>query len=227
MAKKKLPRIDLTGISTRDLLTMDEERLMDLTRSQFRGMKLTKREFQQTYRRAFANITSRLVSTANKRIKRLAKTKIGRTAPAYISYKKHKKFSVRGKNYNELRNMFKLSKQFLRMKTSTIGGWEEVRKRTEELFGDMNTHEIGKFWKLYKELEETNGGFVSKGHATRLSSDEIQKMLHQEMMKGKNNNFEDVVGRMQKRIDDIYEEEQEESQYDDYFEDIDEYDEFE
>ena len=220
---KKIPTIDLSGISTQNLLNVNDDTLMDLARSQFRGLNLTKSQKKQAVRNAFASITSRLVSTANKRIKRLGKTEIGRTSPAYIQYMKHGKFSVMGKNYNQLRNMFKVTKQFLEYKTSTIQGWKEVRQRVEEDIGYMTKWEERKFWKTYRELEETNGGFVDKSHRTRLSSDQIQKLLHQELSeKGWRTKRESVVNSMNKKINDIYREEQEMEDYEENFEDFDE-----
>ena len=224
MAKKTtIPKIDLTGISTRDLITMDEERLMDFTRSQFRGLNLTKSQERQAYRKAFAQVTSRLVSTANKRIRNLGKSEIGRTAPAYINATKKAKFSVRGKNYNQLRNLFKVTKQFLKMKTSTLSGWEEVREDVEERIGEMSAWESKKFWKMYRMLEETNGGFVDKTHNTRLSSDQIQTLLFEtteNAKRGWRTKRSDIIDSMQKKIDDIYKEEQRSSTNDYQFEDL-------
>lgn len=220
---KKIPNINLSGISTRDLLSMDEDTLMDFTRSQYRGLNLTKAEQRRAYRKAFAQVTSRLVSTANKRIRNLGKTSIGKTSPAYIKATKGAKFSVRGKNYNQLRNLFKVTKQFLRMKTSTISGWEKIREDVEERIGEMTPWESKKFWKLYRQLEETNGGFVDKTHATRLSSDQIQTMLHQEIVeseRGWKTRKDSIIDSVNRKIDDIYKQEEESTQFDNYFEDI-------
>ena len=229
MAKKhKLPQINLGGLSTKDLLTISDENLMDFTRSQFRNLDLSTRDMQRVVRNAFAQITSRLVSTANKRIRQLGKTEIGRTSPAYIQYMKHGKLSVRGKNYNQLRNLFKTTKQFLKYKTSTTQGWKEVRERVEEEIGEMTQWETKKFWKTYRELEESSGGFVDKSHQTKLSSDQIQKLLHQELTEsGWRTKRSTIIDRMEKKIDEIYLEEQNQNKYDEeFFEDLDDEDYF-
>ena len=227
MAKKpNIPQINLGGLSTKDLLTISDENLIDFTTAQFRNLNLSTRQKRTAVRNAFAQVTSRLVSTANKRIRQLGKTEIGRTSPAYISYMKHGKLSVRGKNYNQLRNLFKTTKQFLNYKTSTIKGWEEVRQRVEQEVGEMTPWETKKFWKTYRELEETSGGFVDKSHLTNLSSDQIQKLLHQELSEsGWRTKRSTIIDRMENKINDIYLQEQNQDEYDeDLFEDLDEED---
>lgn len=221
MARKKLPRIDLTGISTNQLINLDDDTLMDITRSQFRKYNLTQKQYRATIRRAFADITSRLVSTANKRIRQLGKTEIGRMAPAYLSAMKRGKFSVKGKNYNQLRNVFKTTKEFLKYKTSTTEGWKEVRERIEKEIGTMTKWEEKKFWKTYRMLEEVNGGFVDKSHNTRLSSDQIQKMLHQELSdSGWRTKRATIIDSMQKKIEQAYLEESYDEDEEDYFDEL-------
>ena len=224
MARKSLPKINLTGISTEKLINMSDEQLMDLARSQFKGVKLTANERSRAVRQAFATITSRLVSTANKRVKRLGKTESGRMSPAYINYMKHNKLSVRGKSWNQLRNTFKTTKQWLKYKTSTASGWKAVRTDVEKRIGFMTKYESKKFWKAYRELEELNGGFVDKSHKDKLSSDQIQSMLYNEVNeKGWRTKRTSVVDSVNEKIKDIYEEQNssdEEDNYEDLFDDL-------
>lgn len=225
MAKVKLPRIDLTGISTKMLISLDDDTLMDFTRSQFRKYNLSTRQYKATIRQAFADITGRLVSTANKRIRQLGKTEIGKTSPAYINAMKRGKFSVKGKNYNQLRNVFKTAKQFLNYKTSTIEGWKDVRERVEEEIGDMTKWEEKRFWKAYRMLEESNGGFVDKSHNSRLSSDQIQKMLHQQFSEsGWRSKYSSIMDSMQEKINSAYLSESYDEDDEDYFDDLEDED---
>lgn len=72
---------------------------------------------------------SRKASMANKRIKRLEQNKLTNT-PAYRKYVKSggHKFSVAGKDYNELQKELKRVDSFIDSKTSTVRGTHKVLK---------------------------------------------------------------------------------------------------
>lgn len=78
---------------------------------------------------------SRMASLANKRIKRLEKNELTDT-PAYQSWEKNGsiRFSVRGKNYNELQSEYFRLKRFIEDKTSLVRGaidnLKEIAKNT-------------------------------------------------------------------------------------------------
>lgn len=71
--------------------------------------------------KAFRKEISRMSSMANKRIKRLESNELT-DLPAYKSWfdNGHIKFSVKGKNYNQLQSEFWRLKKFLDDKTSTV-----------------------------------------------------------------------------------------------------------
>ena len=182
---------------------MDWEQLNNLTESEMK------------------QITSRLVSASNKRIKRLEQTTMGTSSFAYQKVESRgKKFSVRGKNLNQVKQEFKLAKQFLQYKTSTVSGWKKYRSKMEqrvsgETYGESQQWKDAtwkKFWKVYRRFEETNGGTFKKG-----DSDRIQQMLHEiftnEDKRHSVDYFSDVLDE---KYNDLYEEETEDD-IDDYF----------
>lgn len=190
--------MNIKGLSIDDIMNLDPQELSKLTRSEL------------------AKITSRLVSASNKRIRRLAKTELGQSSPAYIG-RKGKPFSVKGKGVNELRNEFKNLKNFLGYKTSTAKGWKEVRLDVEKrLGGSLDKTTSKKFWETYRRLQETNAGAIlDKKHRkqTRNTSDRIQKKLYNVMKKDWNISMDDALDIMQKKINKIYESEQNQEDY--------------
>lgn len=81
--------------------------------------------------REFRREASRLASMANKRLQRLEGNKLT-DVPAYqklVELKGDKpRFSVRGKDYNELQREVAMMRQFLNAKTSTVRGAHQVLK---------------------------------------------------------------------------------------------------
>lgn len=172
-------------------------------------------------------VTSRLASAANKRIRRLEKTPRGTESFAYqVVEERGRKFSVKGKNRNQLRNEFKNVRAFLKYKTSTIKGWNQYREKMEQRVSGATDGESqewseriwSKFWKVYRRIEEIHSGSFQKG-----DSDRIQQMLHQIFVENDKRRgvdyFADIIER---EYEDLYESEQEdENDIDDYF-DVDE-----
>ena len=188
--------MNVKGMTIKDIMEIDPDDLLKMNRQQL------------------ASITNRLISASNKRIRRLEQTSLGRTSPAYVSASKRDNgiFSIRGKDLNQVRHVFARAKGFLSMKTSTLGGWREVREDVEErLGGGMTERQSKKFWKAYRELEERKGGFLDKTYKNRtnLTSDQIQSMLYQTFderkWKGRRSNYVNLIS---KKFDEIYEDEE-------------------
>lgn len=195
--------MNVKGLKLETILNMDWEQLNNLTESEMK------------------QITSRLVSASNKRIRRLEQTTMGTSSFAYQKVESRgKKFSVRGKNLNQVKQEFKLAKQFLQYKTSTVSGWKKYRSKMEkrvsgETYGESQQWKDAtwkKFWKVYRRFEETNGGTFKKG-----DSDRIQQMLHEiftdEDKRHSIDYFSDVLDE---KYNELYEEETEDD-IDDYF----------
>lgn len=150
-------------------------------------------------------LTGRLVSASNKRIRRLTAAKRGTSSFAYQYIEERgKTFSTRGKDINQLRTEFKTAKQFLSMKTSTIKGWNKYRKEMEQRTGYATSGESvewsestwKKYWKVYRRFSEVHGGTYKKG-----DSDRIQQMLTEIM---NSNDKRKSADSFQKMIEDEY-----------------------
>lgn len=170
----------------------------------------------------FKTITSRLVSASNKRLKRLEQTKLGVHAPAYASVRaRGSKFSVRGKNMNQLKSEFATAKHFLGMKTSTAKGWNRYRTMMEIRTGQFTDGESlnwsgrtwSKYWEVYRKFQEIHGGTFKKG-----DSDRIQQLLTEIMESGdkrkRAKTFEEIL---EDKYSEMYESDDEELDIDDYF----------
>ena len=194
--------MNVKGLTIQDIMNMDWEQLN----------RLSTKEMKQ--------VTSRLVSASNKRIRRLEKTERGTSSFAYQSVESRgRKFSVRGKNVGQVKQEFARAKQFLGYKTSTVKGWKEYRKKVEERTGYATEGESinwsektwGKYWKVYRRFEETHGGTFKKG-----DSDRIQQMLTEIMNSNDKRKSADSFQRMiEDEYEDLYESEE--------FDDIDDY----
>lgn len=199
MARKvKPPSIDVSGLSIEDIMDIPFEMLNNLNR------------------RDLAKITSRLSSTANKRIKRLLNTEYKEVSPALESVLNRVKksgttaFSVKGKDVNQLRNEFAQVKKFLNLKTSSIKGTKEVEKQTYQRLGidtkspEWSVAKRKRFWSLYRKLVRNKGGEEQVNEF--YGSDNIQKLLLEKF--NWNKKFDDIINEMEKELTNIYEESQ-------------------
>lgn len=188
--------MNIKGLKIQDIMSMSWD---DLN-------KLSGKELRQ--------ITGRLVSASNKRIRRLEQTSRGKSSFAYQSVKERgRKFSTRGLNTNQVRNEFANARRFLNMKTSTVKGWKDYREiMLERITKTLDIDELGwsektesKFWKVYRRFEETHGGQYKKG-----DSDRIQQVLT-EMFEDsdKRRGADYFTNKINKLWSDIYESEQE------------------
>ena len=179
-----MARINLKNISIDTLLSMIDDEILALAKRGLNKSSMTEKEYSKAHRNQLAEITSRFVSTANRRIKKLGASKIGQTSPSYQRAKAMSKsglFSVKGKNWNDLRNTIKETRQFLESKTSTVKGWKNVRANIEaDIGGELNSaFKSKKFWEAYRRLSEARGGLMGrKGSKSRLSSERVQQLLY-------------------------------------------------
>ena len=146
---------DVSGKSIKDLITMDWEDVSKLSRKEL------------------AQVTSRLVSASNKRIRRLEKQDLG-SAPALKSLRKDVHttdkgyLTVKGKKHGEIEHIYKKAREFLNRKTSTVKGYKGVmkhaRKQLEDATGqtftdvDMN--------KLFEVLHKGQQAGIIDGRGT-------------------------------------------------------------
>ena len=221
-----MAKLNLKGLTIDKLLNMADDELLALARQGLNRSTMTEKEFVKARRDNLAQIVSRVVSTANKRINQLGKSELGRNSPAYQQAQKMSpsgKFSVRGQNFNQLRNTMKEAKEWLNYKTSTAKGWKEVRARIREDVGmEFDTkYKEKKFWEVYRRLQDSNSGTIKqKGSASRLASDRIQRMIANIITKRGNNidwrsSVDRILEQAQKSFNNEYEIEKRETEMSD------------
>ena len=186
--------MNVKGLSIQDIMSMDWN---DLN-------KLSTKEMKQ--------VTSRLISAANKRVRRLQKMELGTSSLAYQTVEERgRNFSVRGKDVNQVRNEFKNVRNFLNMKTSTAKGWKEyqskVRQNVKKTTGiDISKWDIEtqrKMWKVFRKFSEMNKGTFQKG-----DSDRIQKMLVEMIDNTETMSEDELLKSIDQKYTDLYEDEQ-------------------
>lgn len=131
----------VSGMSVNDILNMDEKVFN----------RLNEKELRQ--------VTGRLVSAGNKRIRNLEKQ--SNRSPALRAIQRNGgTFSTKGKSFDKVKSEFARAREFLRHETSTVKGWNKVRKETRETLKKENIeftdNEWDAFWDAYDKLTELN-----------------------------------------------------------------------
>lgn len=176
------PRTDdfLKGRSVQDLLDMDIDEFNDLDRQ-----KLSK-------------VVSRLASASNKRLKMFEQKGIETQATKYAEWSGGK-FSTKGKDLNALRSEFVRAKEFLKAKTSTITGYNEVKSRTQEELKragvELTDDQYKDFWKAYERIKKVDPS-VSDKKMKYLVLEELHNIMESGYM-DEDNLVETVLGRME------------------------------
>ena len=97
-------------------------------------LNLSDVQINKMTRKELAQVTSILASAANKRIARIEKA--GVTSPAVSNVKSHEgRFSVKGKNTNQLRGEFARARNFMNNVTSTVKGAKSSARQIEKNLG--------------------------------------------------------------------------------------------
>ena len=97
-------------------------------------LNLSDVQINKMSRKELAQVTSILASAANKRIARIERA--GVTSPAVANVKAHDgKFSVKGKNTNQLRGEFARARNFMSNVTSTVKGAKSSARQIEKNLG--------------------------------------------------------------------------------------------
>lgn len=107
-------------------------------------------------RRELSKIVSSMASAANKRLRRFEQANDVSPAVRYAE-KGGGKFSVAGKNVNQLRAEFVRAKTFLQEKTSTVRQWNRVMRETQQTLADMDVHipreDLREVMKIYGSIK--------------------------------------------------------------------------
>ena len=123
--------IDLTGYSIQDVMGMSYEELDSLDKKDL------------------ATVVSRLTSAANKRVRSLNK----RDLPLSLKSMEQGKFSVKGKNKQQLLDEFQRASDFLTKKKTLVRNYKKWRSNVEEnILKGLDKENEEEFWELYKKL---------------------------------------------------------------------------
>lgn len=161
-------------------------------------------EFNKMKTRELRQLTTQLVSAGNKRIARFQKA--GESSPAlrYIE-ESGGKFSVAGKNLNQLRKEFMRIKGFYESETGSLRDWHRTERQTVESLSksgvNITSGQMDVFWRSYEALKEQDPSIAEKNLKYEILS-EISDVLGDPDV----NTVEDVLSRMQDLITETYEE---------------------
>lgn len=197
MARKKAEPVYKGGYNVKEMTEIDLDTLNRMSRSEL------------------SKVVSRMTDVTKKRLKTLEKNE--EFTPAYYGLKEKSMngdLSVKGKNINELRAMYKQQKSFITAKTSTMKGAEAVKQAEAERLGVTfnNKDEAKAFWQQYSKFIETNEG---KQALYNMGSNEVQQKVADMMI---NEDFEEE--EILQHLQEMYEAEAEELAEDDIFDDF-------
>lgn len=169
-----------------DILRLEPDVLMKLSRSEL------------------AKVVSQASSAGNKRIKRLGLK--GMPTPAVQAIERTGgKFSVKGKNLNQLRAEFYRVSGFLKARTSTIKGAKKVQKEVEtRIGGKLKPAEMVNFWRAYRKVDELEPNFLRLYGSTQM-----QQFLRNEVVDSGKDVDEIVISGIEE-IDRQYDEREDE-----------------
>lgn len=180
MAKKKKASYDVSGLSTEQIISMDANTINKLSRQDL------------------ARLTSRLVSSANKRMRRLEEKGLAEASPAYQSaMDSGGMFSVKGKNVNQVRAEFSRASAYLQQSTSNIKGAEKYEGFISEYLPE-DEEDKKKFWRVFNELKKKDPVTHANFYKETLGA------VKEETEKG--GEVSDILGIVNERLTNLYEE---------------------
>lgn len=148
-------KFDVSGKSIKELITLDWEDVSKLSRKEL------------------ADVTSRLVSASNKRIRRLEKQEL-ENAPALKSLRKDVHMNergyltIKGKKHGEIEHIYKKAREFLNRKTSSVKGYKNVIKKARKQLEDATgqTFTTTDMNKLFEVLHKGQQAGIIDGRGT-------------------------------------------------------------
>lgn len=192
--------MNVKGLSIKDIMNIDLNTFN----------KLTEKELRQ--------ITSRLVSAGNKRIRRLAEHEIN--SPAMQSLGNQKFFSIKlekniGKQQrvNKLRSEFARARNFLTSETSTIKGYKEFTERTYERIEKetgISRDQLGRIGnRLFDTLHKAQSmGLVSSYRGSK-GSMQARNVIAEVLIDNPNVNEDTLFEWLEQQMEEFYEEQEE------------------
>ena len=194
--KASKPTINVRGLKVADIVNMDIKALNKLKKSDVKALSL------------------RLVSAANKRLKRLRNADLGKLSPAYryaTGNNGRGRFKVKNQTRNELLKQFKTLRVFLSdKKTATVKGWKAVRRNIEKRIGSkIPKTKYKSFWGIYRKYVEVRGGkgmlTSFKGGDGKSGSERVMTLIAKQFI-GKKGTEDDVLKKLTEGMTKAYEE---------------------
>lgn len=190
-----MARFDVTGLSIKDIASLDKSIIDRLSKSEL------------------SMVTSRLVSAMNKRIRYLGKSELGRLSPTYQAYERRLSkglgrdgfYSVKGKNPQQLKDLYKQLSQSLNSNVTTVRGWKKHRQKVFNQIGYNFKNDIDrekKFWQLYRKFQEQDPSY--KQYRKEIS-DKVLSYIANEIGSDYTDS-EDNIQKIQNKVDQLYEE---------------------
>ena len=179
--------INVSGMKISDILNMDLEKFNAMDAADLKA------------------VTNRLVSAANKRLRRIEAS--GTPSPAYRSVMKSGGvFSTQGKDLNALRAEYVRLKNFYESKTSTVRGAKKTQKENLEALRKKGVNatqeQADEMFRLYERLKELDKSVEMKNIKYSVLSD-IQKEIES------NKDPDNIIQSMREKVSEIYEANQE------------------
>ena len=170
---------------------------------------LTNRQLTNLTRNELAKVVSKLASAANKRTKRLIQS--GVPSPALIGRieRGKVKFSVKGKNVDELKKEYLEVKSYLSSETSTVKGARKVMNTVIDTLKNKKGIEITEnqykdFFKIYERVKEADPYISSQQMKYKVFEAISNKMDYA--------NPDDVIDSVIDDLENLYEQSMKESE---------------
>ena len=190
----------------KNLINMDYNTIVELSKKENIGNLKT--------------VVTSMANTANRRINELLKDPVGAYSPAYkiLTESGTNKFSIKKineMNSTQLVEEYNTLKRFLKAKTSTLKGWQRIRRKigvrtkAPKLFAPERkssrsaklwANREKRFWSLYNKLVDNYGGIISQ-----LNSNQIQEVLSKiQLKRNQAKSDDDISMAITYYVDSIY-----------------------
>lgn len=160
-------------------------------------MDIDIKDFNRLNERDLRDLTKRLSSAANKRIKRMETG--GDLSPAYDRIMESGgKISVKDKSFNQLRQEFGRARDFLQSKTSSIKGWKSTKKKVIDEFKklgvDIPEDKYNDVFRTYEKVKERNPEVGMRSLKYRVMKKIVSGAV----------DYEDLILEAQEELEDLY-----------------------
>lgn len=174
--------LNVTGLSTQDILSISPQQLKNLGESDLR------------------RLSTRLVSSANKRLRRIEQA--GVESPALREVKESGgAFSVKGKSYNQLQHEFARARRFFKSKTSTVQGSRKYTQKFNDFTQGLDPSKQKGFFDVLSKLRQTDKATYESHYKEFVEAN--RDLINMDI------DSEYVYEELKKRLDAYYENEQE------------------